>query len=139
MTLFPIIQPVIPATNTVQYPLYKEVAWDFENNVPVFKNGNPVIVSGREAVAAWAFRALHVARGRYEIYTHDYGNDVENLIGLPYTAELKRAEAMRYVKECLLCNPYITGVNGIDVSIVSDALTVGATISTIYGEEEIHV
>ena len=100
MSLFPIIQPRIVEAETT-FPLYKELKWDFEKNVPVFRNGSPVIVTGKEAVLVWAWKALHTPRFRHEIYTWDYGCEVESLIGQPFTEELKQSEAVRYVKECL--------------------------------------
>jgi len=133
MSLFPSIQPQSVKTGT-ELKLYKEVKWDFENNIPVFKNGSPVIVTGKEAVLVWAWKALHTPRFRYEIYTWDYGCEVESLIGQPFTDELKQAEAARYVRECLLINPYITGVSDVSVSFGDGTLNISCTIETVYGE-----
>lgn len=138
MSLFPIIQPQVSDTET-SLPLYKEVKWDYENDIPVFLNGAPVIVTGKDAVLVWAWKALHAQRYRYEIYTHDYGSEAESLIGQPFTADLKQSEAARYVQECLLVNPYITGVDNITVSFADDKLTISCTIETIYGEVDINV
>lgn len=137
MSLFPIIQPQI--AQAIEPGLYKEVKWDFEKNIPVFKNGSPVIVTGKEAVFVWAWKALHTPRFRYEIYTWGYGNAAESLIGQPFTEELKQAEAARYIKECLLTNPYITGVSNISVSFGDGTLKIGCTIETVYGQVEINV
>ncbi len=138
MSLFPIIEPqsaeVVPKLG-----LYKEIKWDFINNVPVFSNGAPVIVTGKEAVSVWAWKTLHTPRYRYEIYTWDYGCEMESLIGQPYSDELKQSEATRYVKECLLTNPYIVGVNDVTVIFAEDVLTISCSIETIYGEVEINV
>lgn len=136
-TLFPSIQPEI--TGEKELKLYKEIKWDFENNIPVFKNGSPVVVEGREAVLIWAWKALHTPRFRYEIYTWDYGSEVESLIGQPFTDELKKAEAARYVKECLLINEYITGVSNITVLFKDGAIKINCTIETLYGGGEINV
>lgn len=138
MSLFPIIQPQAIET-AMDLPLYKEVKWDFERNAPVFKNGSPVIVTGKEAVLVWAWKALHTPRFRYEIYTWNYGCEIEELIGQPFTEELKRSEAARYVRECLLINPYITDVSDVKVSFANDTLSISCTIETIYGEVEIDV
>jgi len=138
MSLFPIIQPQIVETD-ITLPLYKEVKWDFEKNVPVFRNGSPVIVTGKEAVLVWAWKALHTPRFRHEIYTWDYGCEVESLIGQPFTEELKQSEAVRYVKECLMINPYITDVTNVAVSFADGKLSISCTIKTIYGEVTIDV
>lgn len=138
MNLFPIIQPQTVEVST-ELPLYKEVKWDFEKNIPVFKNGSPVIVSGKEAVLVWAWKALHTPRFRYEIYSWDYGNEAESLIGQPFTDELKQSEAARYVRECLLINPYIIDVSNISVSFGDGTLNISCTIETVYGEAELNV
>lgn len=138
MSLFPIIQPQITEAIT-ELDLYKEIKWDFESNIPVFKNGSPDKVTGKEAVLVWAFKALNTPRYRHEIYTWDYGNETESLIGQTISEELKQSEAARYVRDCLLVNPYITEVGNIEVSFTNDILSIRCTIETIYGEVEINV
>jgi hypothetical protein len=138
MNLFPIIQPQSSETVT-ELKLYKEVKWDFENNSPVIMNGAPVVVSGKEAVLVWAWKALNSSRYKYEIYTWDYGCEVESLIGKPFTEELKQSEATRYIRECLLVNPYITDVSDITASLIDDILSISCTIETIYGEVDVNV
>lgn len=137
-TLFPSIQPVATKKSSVT-ELYKEVKWDFDNNVPVFKNGAPVIVTGKDAVFVWAWKALNTQRFRHEIYTWDYGNEAESLIGKPFTVEMKQSEAARCVKECLLINPYISEVTDIKVEFSDGALAISCTIKTVYGEGSLNV
>lgn len=119
-------------------PLCKEVAWDFEQDVPVFRQGEPVVVTGKEALKVWIWRAIRTPRFRYEIYTWAYGSEFESLLGQAYTDAVKTAEAPRYLRECLLINPYITAVKNISVSFESAKLTVAGTAVTIYGEVEFH-
>lgn len=138
MSIFPMIQPQIYA-NVVEKKLYKEIKWDFEKNVPIFHNGSPFIVSGKEAVVVWAWKALQTPRFIHEIYTWNYGCEIESLIGQPFTEELKISEASRYVRECLKINPYITEVSNIAVSFFGGVLSVGCVIETIYGEAHINV
>ena len=104
MNLFPIMQPESAKSPGVQ-GMYVEIQWDYANNMPVYKNGSPVLVEGAEAVSVWAWNALNTHRFRHEIFTWDYGNDIESLIGQPFTDDLKQAEAKRCVTECLLINP----------------------------------
>lgn len=152
MTLFPIIQPPVVETQQ-ELPIYREVKWDFAANKPVFQNENPVIVEREEAVLTWAWKTLHTERFRYKIYTWNYGCELVSLIGQPYTETLKRAEAMRYVRECLMVNPYITDVEELDVSFgckekddkgdqddlkkkdyKADGLYITCRIKTVYGD-----
>ncbi len=138
MSLFPIIQPQTSEATT-ELELYKEVKWDYDNDIPVFMNGSPVLISGKEAVLVWAWKALHTPRYLYEIYTWDYGCEIESLIGQPITEELKQSEAVRYVRDCLLVNPYITEVSDITVTFSDGTLSISATIETVYGEVEVNV
>ncbi len=137
-TLFPIIQPQV-AEDGMELSIFKEAKWDFENNIPVYKNGSPVVVSGKEAVLVWAWKALHTPRFRHEIYTWDYGNEVDSLIGQPFSEELKQSEAARYVEECLLVCPYITSVSDTAISFSDGILNVNAKLNTVYGEVEVNV
>ena len=137
MRIFPIIQPS-EASQSTELPLCREVAWDYENNKPIYKNGLPVEVTGKEAVKVWIWKALQTTRFRHEIYTWAYGSDYETLIGQAYTDELKEAEAPRYLRECLLINPYITTVKNNNVDFEAGRLTVEATAVTVYGEVPVY-
>jgi hypothetical protein len=142
MTLFPMIQPEMVKIDedVTEYQMYREVQWNYEHNIPVYKNGIPVIVEGSEAVKVWAWKALHTERFRYEIYTWDYGDEAKSLIGKPFSEELKQSEAARYVRECLMVNPYITSVTDTAINFSSDdVLSVSAIVTTIYGEVTVNV
>ena len=135
MSIFPMIQPPATAEESSQtLPLCKEAAWDYEQNRPIFRRGEPVIVTGKEAVKVWIWKALYTARYRYEIYSWDYGSEFESLIGQAYTPTLKEAEAPRYLRECLLINPYIKTVKNIAVTFEDSHLAVSGTVETIYGD-----
>ena len=135
MSIFPIISPPDDQSGQTQaLPLCKEVAWDFENDVPIFRGGVPVVVTEKEALKVWIWRALRTPRFKYEIYTWAYGSEFESLLGQAYSDSVKTAEAPRYLRECLLINPYITDVKDISVTFESAKLTVEGTAVTIYGE-----
>lgn len=139
MSIFPAIQPATDETESSgALPLCKEVAWNYDSNSPIFRRGVPIIVTGKEAVKVWIWKALYTARYRYEIYSNDYGSEFETLIGQAYTDMLKEAEAPRYLRECLMINPYITAVKNINCSFAGSRLTVSGTVETIYGEVEIN-
>lgn len=138
-SIFPAIQPEAETAAAERLPLAREIAWDFDRGVPRFSAGRPVVVTGAEAVRVWAWKALKTARFRHDIYTWDYGCEAENLIGRPYTPQVKESEAIRYVREALEPNPYIREVRQVDVGFQGDLLTVSCTVSSIYGEVDIHV
>ena len=136
MSLFPLIDA--PDTGTAQsLPPVREVAWDFARGIPIYAGGRPVEVTGLEAVTVWIWKALKTARFHHDIYTWDYGCEAESLIGKAFTAQVKESEAVRYVREALAPNPYITDVRQVDVSFQGTKFTISCQVSTIYGEAEV--
>jgi hypothetical protein len=120
-------------------PTYRDIAWDYDKNAPIFANGEPRMVEGIEAVKSWAYNALQIERQRYPIYSDQYGSDFEELLGQSFTQELKEAEAKRYLEECLLQSPYITAVKVTEVSFEDGKLLLRAELTTIYGDEVIAI
>ena len=134
MSIFPMIQPTTDEVGQIRtLPLAREVAWDYENDVPIFRRGEPVTVTGKEAVKVWIWNAIHTERYRHEIYSWAYGSEFHGLVGQVYTPNLKTAEAPRYLRECLLINPYITAVNNITVEFADARLSVSGAAMTVYG------
>lgn len=135
--IFPAVQPDMAPVEPV--PLCKEVAWDFDLGRPIYSGGRPMVVTGAEAVKVWCWRALHVVRRRHSIYSWDYGSEVEELVGQPCTREVKESEAVRYVREALAPNPYITEVRQVDAAFHDTTIALTCTISTVYGEVTVRV
>lgn len=77
MSLFPLIDRpddgVIAAAANL--PLYRETDWNFQTNEPVWRGGNPVMVTGARAVLVWAWNALHTERFAHDVFSSDYGPD----------------------------------------------------------------
>lgn len=119
-------------------PLCREVGWDYERDVPLFRGGEPVVVEGREAVKVWIWKAIRTPRFKYEIYTWAFGSEFESLLGQAYSDSVKTAEAPRYLRECLLVNPYITAVKDVSVSFEAGKLTVRGAAVTVYGEVDFY-
>ena len=138
MSLFPFISnnvDEVKVDNT--FPLYKEVAWNFEADMPILENGDFKIVEGNEGVKVWIYKALLTPRYSYSIYSWDYGSELLDLIGKAYTPSLTKEEAKRYIKEALLINPYILEVDVLDTTFKNDLLSADIKITTIYGESEV--
>lgn len=136
--IFPYVQPP-PVSIAETLPVLREAKWDFAADMPVFENGEMVWVERAEAVAVWAWNALHTPRWRYEMHTPHYGLDIENLIGSGWSEELKQAEARQYITECLLSSPYITAVNDLQAAFTGTVLTAYFTIDTVYGAVRMEV
>lgn len=114
--------------------VYTDVAWDSSADKPQYLTGEPVIVTGQEAVKSWAYRALKTSRYAQIQNSWDYGSDLYLLIGQPWQKETKIAEAKRYVEECLSQNPYITGISDFAADFKNDTVTIGFTLETVYGK-----
>ncbi len=137
--IFPIVQPETAEAEPKKLPLCREAAWDFDRGTPVFSGGKPLVVTGKEAVKVWIWKALMTARFRFSVYSWDYGSEVESLIGKPFTPAVKRVEAVRYVREALQINPYILATRQVDVTFRDDDLTIRCEVETIYGEVKVYV
>lgn len=138
-TLFPFFgdtQAAVAETDSL--PLYKEVAWDFENNIPIMEKGDLKIVEGNEAIKTWVYKTMKTERFRYLIYSWDFGSELDGLIGQSYTPNLTKAESIRYIKEALLINPYIRNVSNVEVTFDRGKLYITAKLETIYGETEVN-
>ncbi len=103
-----------------------------------FKTGQLTggIVEGKEAVKVWIWLALQTPRYRYCVYTWDYGNEFEDLIGQGYTGGYIAAEAQRMTEDCLLVNENIQNITEFAVAMVGDTLTISFTADTVYGDIE---
>ena len=139
MSLFPFISNDDEVKVDNSFPLYKEVAWDFEKNVPVIENGDFKIVEDNNAIKVWVYKALLTPRYNYSIYSWDYGSELLDLIGKAYTPSLTKSEAKRYIEEALLINPYILEVTVMDTDFKNDLLSADIKIVTIYGESEVTI
>lgn len=141
MSIFPsIIASVSPSSAApAALPVAREVMWDFAENRPVWRAGNPLTVTGLEAVKVWCWKALHARRYVHEIYSPGYGCDAWELIGQAFSEQLKTSEAARYIRECLLINKYVTDVKDISVSFIAGALSIDCTVVSIYGEVPVNV
>lgn len=100
-----------------------------------FKTGQLTgrIVEGLEAIKIWIWLVLQTPRYRYYIYTWDYGNEFDDLIGQGYSEEHITAEAQRMTEDCLLVNEDIQSIFDFSVDMENDQLSVSFTTNTIYG------
>ena len=139
MSLFPFISNTDEVKVDNTFPMYKEVAWDFKNNIPILENGDFKIVEGNEAIKVWVYKAILTPRYNYSIYTWDYGSELLDLIGKAYTPSLTKEEAKSIIKEALEINPYILEVEITDINFKDSLLIADIKIVTIYGESEVTI
>lgn len=139
MSLFPFISPPEVENIYPEYPIYFECAWDFKTDQAIFEDGNPKIVSGNEAIKVWVYKAIKTTRYQYEIYTWDYGCEIESLFGKGFQLGFIESETKRFIEEALIVNPYITKINKIDVEFSKDVLTAYVDLETVYGRLDMYV
>ena len=141
MSIFPFINGddgLLEASNN-NLPLYKECAWYFVNDRAIFVDGSPKIVYGNEGIKVWIYKAIKTNRYEFEIYTWDYGSEIESLIGKGFQIGFIKSETKRYIEEALSVNPYITKINKIDVDFKTDVLTAYVDLETVYGRLNMYV
>ena len=113
---------------------YKEYEFDFNNNTLTGKQ-----LEGKEALKMWIYKALLTTRYVHLIYSWDYGQDLEELIGQGYERDYIKSEVERRVTECLLVNERITRCHGFDINLINDTLHITFTAETALGEVTINV
>ena len=141
-SIFPFVDPQETEITTQQELSFaKEWAWDFKRLDFKTKNGKMYLVEGTEAVKVWIWKLFMTQRYRALIFTWDYGNELENLIGKGYTQGLVNAEAERYVREATGYNlkGYVTDVRNVITTFRDETLTIEFIAITPYGEVEISV
>ena len=94
------------------------------------------IVEGYDALLVWAWLALQTPRYRYYIYSENYGQEYEDLIGKSYSTELTDSELERMTEECLTENPYITGIENFSCVKIEEKVTVTFSLITELGDGE---
>lgn len=95
------------------------------------------IVEGFDAILVWAWLALHTARYRYYIYSDDYGQEYDELVGKSYSQELIQSELERMTEECLMENPYITGIENFSCVKNDEKVTISFSLITSLGDGEV--
>lgn len=138
MAIFPFVS-VTAEQETTSLPIFQDIAWNYETDSPIMKDGEPVIVEKTEAIKVWIYKALNTERYLYMAHTWKYGAEVESLIGTTLTPKAKESEIKRYISEALLVNPYITEIKDFTISSKGDVVNVEFTVITMYGEVSMSV
>lgn len=114
-------------------PVFREYAWDFENNRFLREGGTHKIVTENEALKVWIYKALKTERWRYQVYDNDYGIELEQFIGKRTNNAPSAMEIKRFISEALLANPYIKTIDDIQFSLENDNLSYEISLTTVYG------
>lgn len=118
---------------TEQLPVFRELAYDFENNRLLRRGGRPYLVEKDEALQIWIYKALLAKRFVWPAYTHAYGSELDEVVGFSNSEEITESEAKRYITEALMVCPYIQELSDFLFTHEGSRLLVGFSVTTIYG------
>lgn len=137
MSVFPFIQTVKTADSAQELPLFREWAYDYNNNTLLTDgSGKNYLVSGNDALKVWIYKALHTPRFRHIAYSRGFGNELQNIYGYTLDDTIK-SEIKRYITEAIMCNPYINEITDISFEFSGTRLTVIIRLVTVYGVTEL--
>lgn len=131
MSLFPFMSEQVESKNN---DIYKEYEFDVNTGQLTGK-----ILEGKAAIKMWIYKALLTNRYIYPIYSWDYGQDLEELIGQGYETDFIKSEVERRVQECLIINEHIKGCHNFNINLINDKLQISFTVNTTFGEVAINV
>lgn len=92
-------------------------------------------VSNLEAIKIWVMHAMQTARYRYEIFSENYGSELEELIGTVNDEEYIESELERMVEDCLKENSHVTGISEFTCAQKEGGWICSFRLDTEYGEE----
>lgn len=125
MSLFPFMTRGIDTNTVKSIEIYKEYEYSFRDGKLTGK-----ILGGKEALKMWIYKALMTMRYIYPIYSWDYGQDLDELIGQGYNHDLIESEVQRRVQDCLLINDKIRGCHSFEINFINDELQINFTVDT---------
>ena len=132
MSLFPFVRNGIGEAQHIT--TYKEYEFDFNNNTLTGK-----LLEVKEALKMWIYKALLTPRYTHPIYSWDYGQNLDELIGQGYEVDYIKSEVERKVTECLMINERITRCHNFKINFINDTLHITFTAKTTFGEVIINV
>ena len=127
---------------TADLPLFQEYAWDFERDRFRYDvNGRYILLTGNPALEVWIYKALKTERFEYLAYSRQYGIELKPFIGKVMGVQERYSELRRVITECLMVNPYIKSIDSFSITPENHAelVRMHITLTTVYGEVEIHV
>ncbi len=138
MSIFPFIDPeTLGAGQSSELPMFREYAYDYENNRLLLRDGQTYLVEGNEALRIWIFKALSTERFRYTAYDTDFGSEIHSLIGGSLSSDIAKSELKRFIIEALMVNPYIEELSNFKFSRSGSGVTVEFDCTTVYGKDKI--
>ena len=114
----------------------KTFDFDFKAGEVRMKNGNPVVLTGIDALKLWIQKCIRTQLNRYSIYKgRQYGANVEDLVfGKSYNFDFAESELRREIETALLQNEDIQSMSSFSVKRAGSTLDISFTLITVYGK-----
>lgn len=125
---------------TVDLPLFKELAYDFETNSFIYdENGNNIVLEKNDALKIWITKLFKTERQAYLAYSDSYGFSKKKFFAKVLSVQERRSQLRKEIIDALLVNPYIVSVNSISFTETSHGreLEIAIELTTIYGQIKI--
>lgn len=127
----------INRTAAENLPMFREYAWDFDNNCFLYDgNGNMILLEGNDALKVWIIKALRTERYNYLAYSWRYGSEIKRFIGRVMSVGERRSELRRNIIETLMVNNYIKSIDNIEFFETANGkdLEIKIYLTTTYGK-----
>lgn len=92
------------------------------------------MIDEQEAVIQFIRKSIITERGKWRIYTDDYGCELPGLIGQDVTDGYIQSEIPRMVAEAIDYDERIMSVNNVRATRLGDAVNIICDVATIYGD-----
>ena len=114
----------------------KTFDFDFHAGEFRMKNGNPVVLTGIDALKLWIQKCIRTQLNRHSIYKgKQYGANIEDLvIGKSYNFDFAESELRREIETALLQNEDIQSMSSFSVKRAGSTLDISLTLITVYGK-----
>lgn len=118
--------------NTIPDSLTFSLAEEQSRTYRLFENKIQGYITEAEALKQAIYKVLNTEKYEYPIYSFSYGIELSSLIGQDPT--YVKIELMRRIRECLMEDGRITGVEGFEFTESGDEISCTFTVASIYGE-----
>ena len=136
MSLFPFMTKEVDTRSIKTIDIHKEYEYEYD-----FQEGKLTgkLLEGKKALKMWIYKALFTKRYIYPIYSWNFGQDLDELIGQGYNHDLIESEVQRRVQDCLLINDKIRDCHSFEINLINDELQISFTVDTTFGEVTVNV
>ena len=127
------VEPEEPVLNEIRFG--RSWRFDFEKGDFVMTPTGKVIESKDvEAWLEWCQKALRTIRYRFVVYSRNYGQEFEDLIGRGFSHQAQESEIKRIATECLMVDLRTAAVENFIFEWKEDQCFFSCMVSNVRGE-----